>query len=960
MPDVSLSGIEFTIKGSSDSASDSINKLIKNLSSLNSALKNTNGIKEFSKNMSSLGNAIKAISATTLKRIGDALLKISKAGVKGIGGILSAPFKSGYSKLSGYAKSLSGIVRGFKRIIGYRIIRSIIKEITQAFSEGIQNLYGWSALVNGKFKTSMDQIATSMTYFKNSIAAAVAPIINALAPAIDWLVDKIVTLINVLNQLFAKLTGATYWTRAKKKADEYGDSVSGAGQAAQDALHYLAPFDELNVLPSQKDHGGGGGGGTDYSDMFEDVTEFNEAISNFADMIREKIDAGDWQGLGELLGNKVNELVEAIDWAGLGSKVGGYINAWFTTKYWTLQTINFQNIGSSIATFLNNMMGAIDFDIIGRTITQKFTILGDLIIGAVSGINWTLVGQSVGNFIKGAFDQLSDWIQDVDWAAFATDVHDAIKNAIEGLHFADVARSLFRLLGSALGAGVTFIASFVSDVVDDIKGYFKQFIEDENDDGCFSGGEILEGVLKGIDNAIKGLGTWVYNNMFTPFVNAIKSAFGISSSESGATTMAGSGKSIGNGILDGIAIALASPATWIFNNVLTPIIDGLKSGFGITSTESGATATQGIGKSIGQGILDGIAQVFVSPAAWVIEHITDPIKNALSGFSINDLIFGSDSGGGGSSDIGGPSGHSTSSHLSVDVSANITSLTDSLPDSKKKINTTANVTERNLATSVLSPVSLVAQLAGREVKPSVTQPVSLSAILAGRTVKASVTSPVTIKPTLNGRKINDNVRQTFNIKPTLNGRTVNDNVVKPVNLTANATNMTDSIPEYKKKINVTANVTRISGAGENVNVTQEKGGSFFGGLWHNIPQYASGGRPHGSLFLAGEAGAEIVGHVGGRTEVLNRSQLASTMYAAVKSALASINFTLTYPSVSGYTSDSGMSEETLYRAFLAALNDSDIGDRPIELDGDVIYRNVLQRNRMERRRLGANPMMATS
>jgi hypothetical protein len=43
---------------------------------------------------------------------------------------------------------------------------------------------------------------------------------------------------------------------------------------------------------------------------------------------------------------------------------------------------------------------------------------------------------------------------------------------------------------------------------------------------------------------------------------------------------------------------------------------------------------------------------------------------------------------------------------------------------------------------------------------------------------------------------------------------------------------------------------------------------------------------HGSLFWAGENGAEIVGNAGGRTEVLNKSQIASAMYSAVQAAMA--------------------------------------------------------------------------
>lgn len=68
------------------------------------------------------------------------------------------------------------------------------------------------------------------------------------------------------------------------------------------------------------------------------------------------------------------------------------------------------------------------------------------------------------------------------------------------------------------------------------------------------------------------------------------------------------------------------------------------------------------------------------------------------------------------------------------------------------------------------------------------------------------------------------------------------------------------------------------------------GGIFDGTSWSNIPQYANGGMPsHGTLFAAGENGAEIVGNINRRTEVLNRSQIASSIYSAVVSAMSQFN-----------------------------------------------------------------------
>ena len=62
-----------------------------------------------------------------------------------------------------------------------------------------------------------------------------------------------------------------------------------------------------------------------------------------------------------------------------------------------------------------------------------------------------------------------------------------------------------------------------------------------------------------------------------------------------------------------------------------------------------------------------------------------------------------------------------------------------------------------------------------------------------------------------------------------------------------------------------------------------------GNILSMIPHYASGtSRAHGSLFVAGEAGPEIIGHINGQTEILNKSQIATAIYAAVTNGIASV------------------------------------------------------------------------
>ena len=57
-------------------------------------------------------------------------------------------------------------------------------------------------------------------------------------------------------------------------------------------------------------------------------------------------------------------------------------------------------------------------------------------------------------------------------------------------------------------------------------------------------------------------------------------------------------------------------------------------------------------------------------------------------------------------------------------------------------------------------------------------------------------------------------------------------------------------------------------------------------FWEALPKYANGtSKAHGSLFVAGENGEEMVGHVNGTTEVLNRFQMGQIMYSSIISGM---------------------------------------------------------------------------
>lgn len=496
--------------------------------------------------------AFSAVGGVALKAFQAALKGVSTAAKSAVNACKKLGSTIG-SKLSSKVKqTTSGMGQLFsslKRIAMYRAIRFLFSQLTAAMKEGIQNLYMYSSLMGGTFKGSMDSLATSFQYLKNSMGAMVAPLINMIAPAVDTLIDKFAALLNIVNQFFARLSGATTFTKAKKAAASYGDSISGAGKsakkAAKDIKDATVGIDELNII--SKNNSGSGSGGKNYGDMFETVP-IDSSISEFTDKLKAALDAGDWKTLGTLLGEKFNEIVDSIDWSGIGHKIGYGLNGAIQTAYWFLKTADFKNLGNHIAELLNGAMEEIDFTYLGRLLVRGVTVALDFMIGLLGGLNWSLVGKSIGDFLKGAFNEAQEWIASYNWNKMGKDLWKNLKACIKGIDFAGVAQSFFKLLGSALAAAVSFIAGFVQGIWEDITGYFQKYLT--NDDGTKKCGlDWVAGLLEGIWDGIKNIGKWIKENVFDPFIDGFKECFGI---HSPSTVMKEMGGYVVEGFLQGL------------------------------------------------------------------------------------------------------------------------------------------------------------------------------------------------------------------------------------------------------------------------------------------------------------------------------------------------------------------------------------------------------------------------
>lgn len=202
----------------------------------------------------------------------------------------------------GAAHGVGNLVSRIGRILMYRAIRSLIKDMAQSFKD----LYGYSDAFGTDFSDSMDTITTSMLYLRNSIAAMVSPLIDSLAPALDYIIDKVVDVLNWFNQLFAALSGADTYTVAKKYETtwkETFDTTTKKAKKTSDTLkRTILGFDEINKLNSDTSKSTTGTGKSPYSTGYKYMFE------------TKKLDSS-WTGFGDAIKSSIEDTLSAIELA---------------------------------------------------------------------------------------------------------------------------------------------------------------------------------------------------------------------------------------------------------------------------------------------------------------------------------------------------------------------------------------------------------------------------------------------------------------------------------------------------------------------------------------------------------------------------------------------------------------------------------------------------------------------
>lgn len=306
------------------------------------------------------------------------------------------------------------------------------------------------------------------------------------------------------------------------------DDATSAAEDLKKALSVLS-FDELNQLsdtsvpddstPSSGSGGGGvgglgGGSGLGGLDSITDAlgkSELPEAINEWAERIRDAFLDHDWDRLGEEIawginkgmqaiydainwenvGPKItaftsaftqtmNSLVDHIDWDLMGKTVGAGVNTIVNTLNQLIEGFDFVNLGAKLSEGLRGAISEIQWTNLGNLLGNYFMIpwnmfsgfiaqmaqennagltgfeqlgisLGNAFNGIFNKIDFGVIGTTLANGINGAFQVLRNFVATVEWDDLAVNIYTGLNNMINGIDWATAGATLSLFVTELLG-----------------------------------------------------------------------------------------------------------------------------------------------------------------------------------------------------------------------------------------------------------------------------------------------------------------------------------------------------------------------------------------------------------------------------------------------------------------------------------------------------------------------------
>lgn len=547
---------------------------------------------------------------------------------------------------------LAQLVRSVKNITFYRIVRGVIKSITNAAKESANAMAIWSQQFDtgatgaiASFNDNISSIASNLLFARNAIMAAVEPIISALTPAFNMLASAIANAFNMLSHFLSALTGRSFYNKAIKNNVNYANSLK-SGSKAQKA--FLAGFDELEVVQSSQGGGAGGTLGVDPSAMWE-RSEVEDSMKSLTEPFRAALDRmrAIWDEHSEGLKSAAGNL-----WQSIGNLAK------------TADTSFFENF------FGEGRIGALLFNdaltLLEDTMNDLSIVINNIIAPFASGFiqGFSDAATVIYKFIREALGPVYDKIQDV--FGFIDEHGDTISKISEKIGYvagviaaviaaiaaAKVAISavtvVIGVLTNPVGLVIAAIAALIAIFVNlyDESEEFRNFV-----DGIIQWAqEIIPGIIQGIQDAWAGFKQW-WKEKWNSVIDWFKDIFGI---HSPSTVFKGFGENIVQGLTDGIngfiekvRSAIRKVKEALDLSKMKETAKGWGSDF-VQGLSDGIRRAKELAKSAADAVAQGIASVlhFSRPDEGVLRDyekwMPDFMRGLANGIDTNaDLVYSS-------------------------------------------------------------------------------------------------------------------------------------------------------------------------------------------------------------------------------------------------------------------------------------------------------------------------------